>query len=280
VSELETTKARLEQQGARLAELARDLSQQKTRAEEASVAKSRFLANMSHELRTPLNAIIGFSDLIETEAMGPIGDPRYRSYAADIRNSGRHLLSLINDILDFTKADADRLTLVERTVDLAALLHDSVRMLLPRAAQENVRLRLLPVPQGLSLRADGKRLTQIVLNLLSNAIKYTPAGGEVNVEARLDPAGALLLEVRDTGVGIASTDQRKVLEAFVQIDNAPNRAHEGTGLGLPLAKRLVELHGGTLTLESRLGEGTTVRIALPRERVIAGTIRALSLANA
>ena len=280
VSELETTKARLEQQGARLAELARDLSQQKTRAEEASVAKSRFLANMSHELRTPLNAIIGFSDLIETEAMGPIGDPRYRSYAADIRNSGRHLLSLINDILDFTKADADRLTLVERTVDLAALLHDSVRMLLPRAAQENVRLRLLPVPQGLSLRADGKRLTQIVLNLLSNAIKYTPAGGEVTVEARLDPAGALLLEVRDTGVGIASTDQRKVLEAFVQIDNAPNRAHEGTGLGLPLAKRLVELHGGTLTLESRLGEGTTVRIALPRERVNAGTIRALSLANA
>ena len=279
VNQLEFVRARLEEQSARLAELAEDLSEQKTRAEKASRAKSRFVANMSHELRTPLNAIIGFSDLIETEAMGPIGNPRYKSYAADIRNSGQHLLGLINDILDFSKADADRLSLLEETVDLAELLDGTVRMMLPRAAHENVKLLLEPVPGGLCLRADGKRLKQVVLNLLSNAIKYTPASGRVTLAAALDGTGALVLTVRDTGVGIAEADQQKVLEAFVQVDNAPNRTHEGTGLGLPLAKRLVELHGGTLKLESRLGQGTAVRIVLPRERVIAGARPPLSVAN-
>jgi signal transduction histidine kinase len=258
----------LEEQGARLAELADDLSEQKTRAEEASRAKSRFVANMSHELRTPLNAIIGFSDLIESEALGPLGNLRYKSYAEDIKNSGQHLLSLINDILDFSKADADCLTLHEENVDLEELLEGSVRMLLPRAAHENVKLVFEPAPASLCLRADGKRLKQIVLNLLSNAIKYTPAGGKVTLGAAIEGDGALAITVRDTGVGIAEGDQRKVLEAFVQVDNAPNRAHEGTGLGLPLTKRLVELHGGTLTLESRLGKGTTVRVVLPRERVM------------
>ena len=279
VNQLEFVSARLEEQSARLAELAEDLSEQKTRAEEASRAKSRFVANMSHELRTPLNAIIGFSDLIETEAMGPVGNDRYKSYAADIRNSGQHLLELINDILDFSKADADRLSLVEETVDLAELLDGTVRMLLPRAAHENVKLQMEPLPRGLCLRADGKRLRQIVLNLLSNAIKYTPAAGKVTLGAGLDSTGALVLTVRDTGVGIAEADQRKVLEAFVQIDNGPNRAHEGTGLGLPLTKRLVELHGGTLTLESRLGQGTAITIVLPRERVILASVSALSVAN-
>jgi two-component system cell cycle sensor histidine kinase PleC len=268
VNQLEFAKDRLEEQGARLAELADDLSEQKTRAEEASRAKSRFVANMSHELRTPLNAIIGFSDLIESEALGPLGNLRYKSYAEDIKNSGQHLLSLINDILDFSKADADCLTLHEENVDLEELLEGSVRMLLPRAAHENVKLVFEPAPASLCLRADGKRLKQIVLNLLSNAIKYTPAGGKVTLGAAIEGDGALAITVRDTGVGIAEGDQRKVLEAFVQVDNAPNRAHEGTGLGLPLTKRLVELHGGTLTLESRLGKGTTVRVVLPRERVM------------
>ncbi|MGE5201783.1 MAG: PAS-domain containing protein, partial [Acidobacteriota bacterium] len=268
VNQLEIAKERLEDQGARLAELADDLSEQKTRAEEASRAKSRFVANMSHELRTPLNAIIGFSDLIESEALGPLGNSRYKSYAEDIRNSGQHLLSLINDILDFSKADADRLSLHEEIVDLEELLDGSVRMLLPRAAHDNVKLVLEPPPSALRLRADGKRLKQIVLNLLSNAIKYTPAGGKVTLCVAVEGDGTLEIAVRDTGVGIAEADQRKVLEAFVQVDNAPNRAHEGTGLGLPLTKRLVELHGGTLTLESQLGKGTIVRVVLPRERVI------------
>ena len=268
VNQLEFAKDRLEDQGARLAELADNLSEQKTRAEEASRAKSRFVANMSHELRTPLNAIIGFSDLIESEALGPLGNSRYRSYAGDIRNSGQHLLSLINDILDFSKADADRLSLHEESVDLEELLEGSVRMLLPRAAHENVKLVLEPPPSGLRLRADAKRLKQIVLNLVSNAIKYTPAGGKVNLGAGIEGDGALAMTVRDTGVGISEADQRKVLEAFVQVDNAPNRAHEGTGLGLPLTKRLVELHGGSLTLESRLGKGTTVRVVLPPDRVM------------
>ncbi|HMK67013.1 MAG TPA: PAS-domain containing protein, partial [Stellaceae bacterium] len=279
VNQLEFAKSRLEEQGARLAELADDLSEQKTHAEEASHAKSRFLANMSHELRTPLNAIIGFSDLIETEAMGPVGDRRYKGYAEDIRNSGQHLLELINDILDFSKADADRLSLAEERIDLADLLDASVRMLLPRAAHANVKLLLEPMPSALYLHADGKRLRQIVLNLLTNAIKYTPATGKVTIAAGLDGTGALVLTVRDTGVGIAEEDQQKVLEAFVQVDNGPNRKHQGTGLGLPLTKRLVELHGGTLTLQSRLGQGTTVRIVLPRERVIASARPVLSVAN-
>jgi two-component system cell cycle sensor histidine kinase PleC len=280
VNQLEFAKDRLEEQGARLAELADDLSEQKTRAEEGSRAKSRFVANMSHELRTPLNAIIGFSDLIESEVLGPLGNPRYRSYAEDIRNSGQHLLSLINDILDFSKADADRLTLHEESVDLEELLGGSVRMLLPRAAHENVKLALEPLPSGLCLCADAKRLKQIVLNLLSNAIKYTPAGGKVSLGVATEGDGALAITVRDTGVGISEADQRKVLEAFVQVDNAPNRAHEGTGLGLPLTKRLVELHGGALTLESRLGKGTTVRVVLPRERVMPIMSAPRSLASA
>ena len=245
-------------------QLERALIDARQEAEAGSRAKSEFLASMSHELRTPLNAVIGFAELIHGEMLGSdaAAHRRYREYAGDIRDSGSHLLGLINDILDFSKTEAGEMQLIQDPVDLGELVESAVRMLKPRAERAGITLNGRVSVNLPSVLGDGMRLRQVLLNLLSNAIKYTPASGHVSVAAEAS-GGSVLLKVTDTGIGIAPEDMSIVLEPFRQIDNDLNRRNPGTGLGLPLTKRLVELHQGVLELESTVGHGTTVVVRLP-----------------
>jgi signal transduction histidine kinase len=225
-----------------------------------------FLANMSHELRTPLNAVIGFSDIIEHETLGPLGHPKYREYAADIRSSGEHLLGLINDVLDHTKAEQGYLELDEEAVEVASLIDFATHMLATRAQRASVAFRTVISPDVYALRGDERRLRQIILNLTANSVKFTPSGGQVTIDASLNAGGEFVLSVEDTGIGISTDDQQRILQPFVQVDTG--HSNEGTGLGLPLAKRLAELHGGSLDLRSNLGVGTVINVRLPAARVI------------
>jgi two-component system cell cycle sensor histidine kinase PleC len=236
-------------------------------AQAASLAKSEFLASMSHELRTPLNAVIGFTEVMKLQIFGPIGSERYMGYVDDIHNSGTHLLSIINDILDLAKAEANKLTLAEEQLDLCDLIDGSIRMFRNTAATQGVRLAFsLPREQPI-LRGDLRLLRQVLINLISNAIKFTLTGGAVTISVHTDSDGCRVA-VEDTGIGIAHENLEKILEPFVQVESADSRKHGGTGLGLPLVKRIVELHGGTLLLESDLGIGTRITVWLPADRVV------------
>jgi len=237
----------------------------------ASQAKSQFLAAMSHELRTPLNAIIGFSELLNREMFGPLGDTRYRDYAKNIFDSGSHLLGLINDVLDFSKLEAGRFELREDTIDIAKTVAETIVIISQQAEQNGLRLSVDVAPSLPPVRADDRRLRQILLNLISNSIKFTPEGGEVKISAAADDGGVILV-VADTGIGMSADDIPKALARFGQIDSRLSRKYNGTGLGLPLSKRLAELHGGSLEIASTVGAGTTVTVRLPRERVI-GALR-------
>jgi len=237
-------------------------------AEIASRTKTEFLANMSHELRTPLNAIIGFSEILKNEMFGPLGASQYEEYATDIHDSGAHLLGVINDILDFSKAEAGKLTLMERSVSLEQIVEPCLRLLRPRAEEAGVALAL-QLPKNMpSIRVDEIKLKQVLINLVSNAVKFTQQGGSVSVTAETVGDGKLAIRVIDTGIGIEPADIPKALSAFGQVDSALSRKFEGTGLGLPLASSLTELHGGTLELDSTYGKGTTVTVLLPAERVV------------
>ncbi|MDB5406338.1 MAG: pleC [Rhodospirillales bacterium] len=244
-----------------------DLEKARRGAEEASRAKSAFLANMSHELRTPLNGIIGFAELIGS---GVIAADRTPEYAKDILSSGQHLLRLINDLLDIAKAEAGRLDLREEIFDLHEFAHHVARLLQVRADAAGVGLSVdMPAHDAgqLLVRADETRLRQILDNLIGNAIKFTPKNGAVRVALARVPEG-VEIAVRDNGIGIAPADIPRMLEPFTQVDNHLARRREGTGLGLALARQFTELHGGTLTVESALGNGTTVRVRLPADRLI------------
>ncbi|WP_161958663.1 sensor histidine kinase [Ferruginivarius sediminum] len=250
----------------RVAERTAELARARDAAEAANKAKTGFLANMSHELRTPLNAVIGFAEVLEGEVLGPMAQPRYKDYAKDIAESGRHLLSLINDLLDLSKAEAGKLELDEGEVDLAEAVEQSLAMVQPRAEAAGVSLHR-GVPEELpGLYADERKIKQVLLNLLTNAIKFTPAGGEVGALIEWDGTH-LRFSVTDTGIGIAREDLEKVMQPFAQVDSSLNRKYEGTGLGLPLVKSLVELHGGELNIHSEPGRGTRVVVQLPFERV-------------
>ncbi|MBR9973495.1 PAS domain S-box protein [Magnetospirillum sp. J10] len=243
------------------------LREAKDAAERGNRAKATFLANISHELRTPLNAIIGFSELMKHEIFGPVQPPAYCSYVDDVHESGMHLLELINDILDMSKAEAGMTDLVDSPVDMAALIKASLRMMEKRASTNGVIL-LTDLPDHLAfLRADERRIRQILLNLLSNAVKFTEEGGTVRVTARVEPQG-MVIHVADSGIGMSSEDLSRVMEPFVQADTRLSRKYEGTGLGLPLTKALVLAHGGSLTLDSIPDQGTTVTVVFPPERVM------------
>lgn len=239
-------------------------------AEAANRAKSEFLAVMSHELRTPLNAILGFSEMFKQQMMGPLGSPKYLEYAADINDSGKHLLAIINDILDLAKAESGKLELAETTFDLDAEIEATLRMCQPKADESNVKLDYTPSQSGLHIHADERLVRQVALNLISNAVKFTPANGHVNIDVRVERDTGVTLTIKDTGIGIAAKDLDRVLRPFEQVESALSRRHGGTGLGLPYSKRVIEIHGGTLKLSSQVGQGTTVRVDLPASRVRTG----------
>ena len=240
----------------------------KEQAELTNRSKSEFLANMSHELRTPLNAIIGFSDMIRGEMFGPIGSPKYVEYIKDINESGEHLLALINDILDLSKIEAGKLELYEKDIDVARAIRSCLTLVKERAEAGGLILESQIPPELPALRADERKLKQVLINLLSNAVKFTPAGGKVTIKSWLRPDDGFVFQVADTGIGIALEDIPKALAPFKQIEGQLNRKYEGTGLGLPLTKSLVELHGGSLDLQSEVGVGTTVTVRFPAERIV------------
>jgi signal transduction histidine kinase len=245
-----------------------ELIREKRRAEEANQAKSIFLANMSHELRTPLNAILGFSEIIRDKLLGKDVD-RYAAYAADIHRSGSHLLGVVNDILDVTRIEAGKLELREERVTVTALIHRCVITLRELAASSDVHLEGPAHDLGASIYGDKTKLKQILINLLSNAIKFTPPGGRVEIGAEAEPDGdGLRFWVRDTGIGMTGDEIRQALELFRQVDNSLSRRFEGAGLGLPLAVKLTELHGGRLEVRSSPRRGTTVSVYLPASRII------------
>ncbi len=234
-------------------------------AETANRAKTDFLANMSHELRTPLNSVLGFSALMNQEIFGPLGHKKYKEYAADIHDTGNHLLSVISDILDVSRIEANELEIFEERLNITELIEDCVRIVQYRADNADVILttqidRAFPYFLG-----DVVRIKQIVINLLTNAIKFTPPEGHVEAKAFIQE-GATVLQVSDTGIGIAEEDMPRVLAPFQQVHTNHAHAAEGTGLGVHLSKRLAEMHGGSLSIESEVGTGTTVSIRFPAER--------------
>lgn len=233
--------------------------------------KSLFLANISHELRTPLNAIIGFSDILRLDPKTAELGERNATYLHDIHQAGVHLLSLINDILDFSKAEAGKLELEISEVNASKLVNNCLRLVSPRAEAAGVILDDATPKESLVLTTDNKKLKQVLLNLLSNAVKFTPSGGSVRVFAWRDLANDCVgFEIKDTGIGIAAKDISKAMMPFGQVDNTLSRKYEGTGLGLPLTKKFVELMGGTFNIESEVGAGTRVTFLLPTTFVAHG----------
>ncbi|MFQ5775317.1 MAG: GAF domain-containing sensor histidine kinase [Kiloniellaceae bacterium] len=233
----------------------------------ANRAKSEFLANMSHELRTPLNAIIGFSEFMLAETFGALGNPKYMEYVRDIQKSGKHLLQIINDILDLSKIDAGKMDLTEELVDVRRMIENSIHLIKDKANDHDITLSVLVAENVLNLRADERKLKQILINLLSNAVKFTPAGGWVKIAAEIEQDGRLAISISDNGSGIPLEDQQRIFRPFVQADSGLNRKFDGTGLGLPLTKAMAELHGGSLDLVSEVGKGTTVTVRFPRDRL-------------
>ena len=239
----------------------------KTAAEAASKAKSEFLATMSHELRTPLNAIIGFSEFLMDETIRPNEPAKVTGYLRAIHESGHHLLAVINDILDHSKAEAGRLEVSEEEVNVEESIAAALRVVAPRARSGGLEIATTIAPDLPLLRGDSRLLRQILLNLLSNSIKFTPSGGKVDVAAA-EEDGGLAIRVRDTGIGMKAEDIPKAFEPFRQIDNRFIRKYQGTGLGLSLVKAMVEAHSGTIAVHSAPGAGTTVTIRFPASRVV------------
>ena len=241
------------------------------KAQAANHAKSEFLASVSHELRTPLNAVIGFSEILMRQLLGPIGSERYRSYAEDIHNSSSHLLSIISDILDLSKAEANQLTVSEEEIDLHETLENALRMVRGDAARKNVTISHQPSADGPIVFADRRLLSQLVINLASNAVKFTPEGGAVVLSVSMEATTGVLITVADNGIGIAKDDIPRVMEPFVQVESSQIRQNGGTGLGLALSKKIAELHGAAFTLESELGRGTIAKVLLPPSRLLGTT---------
>jgi two-component system cell cycle sensor histidine kinase PleC len=238
------------------------------RAEEANLAKSRFLATMSHELRTPLNAILGFSEIMMGEVFGPLGNPHYKEYAGDIHGSGRHLLDLINEILDLSRIEAGRYTLNEEAVSLVQVVEDAHHLVKLKAKTKSITVHEQFEPNLPKIWADERAVRQVVLNLLSNAVKFTQSGGEIRIRVGWTQSGGQYVSVRDNGPGIPEEEIPIVLSAFGQGSIAIKTAEQGTGLGLPIVQALMAMHGGRLDLASKLREGTEATVTFPATRVM------------
>ena len=249
------------------------VSESLSEAMRANRSKGEFLATMSHELRTPLNAIIGFSDIIRRELFGPIRNEKYTEYARDIHDSGSHLLAIINDILDLAKAESGKLELSEHEFDAAETLRTCIRMCQMRSEAAVVRVIFSTEPADIPIFADERLLLQVFSNLITNAIKFTPEGGTVRVQIQAHPARGVSFRISDTGIGIAPENVDRVLRPFEQVETSYSRRHGGVGLGLPYAKRLTELHGGSLEIESEVGKGTVVTVTLPAWRLATASVR-------
>ena len=267
VRDLQKERLLADQQAQRLADLADKYAREKTRAEAANRSKSEFLANMSHELRTPLNAIIGFSEVMLSQMFGPMGSDKYAEYSSDIHRSGQFLLDVINDILDMSKIEAGRMSLECETLQVDAALDEVMRIITPRAFEGGVAVER-QVPQGFTLWADRRAFKQVLINLLSNAVKFTPEGGRISVSA-LAANGVMAIAIRDTGIGIPARDIEKLGRPFEQVENQFTKSRGGSGLGLAISKSFVELHGGTLTIRSTVGQGTEVTVTFPLRQAAA-----------
>jgi len=239
----------------------------RARAEAANRSKSEFLANMSHELRTPLNAIIGFSEMMKDGVMGPLQNAVYEGYSEDIHRSARHLLDVINDVLDLSKIEFGKADLQEEDFDLDEVIRACIRLIHERAQRGQLTVDYKPGAAPPRLHADGRRIRQILINLLSNAVKFTPPGGRITVHVINAEGGGLVIAVVDTGIGIKAADMEKVMAPFGQANTGLDRKYEGTGLGLPLSKAFAEMHDGRLFLESTPGAGTAACLFLPSVRV-------------
>jgi two-component system cell cycle sensor histidine kinase PleC len=261
IGDLFASQQTLEKQKAELSVANANYLAEKQRAEAANRAKSEFLANMSHELRTPLNAILGFSDILQNQMFGPLGSEKYDEYARDIFDSGRHLLNVINDILDMSKIEAGHIKIDCETVDLSSLIEETLRFTSIPAREKHIEIRQ-DICSGLSLQADRRAMKQVLLNLLSNAVKFTNQGGRVALRARrLD--GAMTLSIQDTGIGIPKAHMTKIGQPFEQVQSQYAKSQGGSGLGLAISRSLVQLHGGKMKIRSTEGIGTIVSIRIP-----------------
>lgn len=268
VQDLETTHRKLEEQSVDVLNMSVDLQKARDVAEESNRVKSEFLASMSHELRTPLNAIIGFSEIIKNELFGPIGEERYQIYVKDIFESGTYLLSLINDILDLSKAESGKDELFEDEFDVFEISESALNLIRQRAMNNNISI-VNEVPDDLPLLfADQRKVKQILVNLMTNSVKFTESGGSATLKAWHNDESGFVFQVVDTGIGMDPEDIPKALSAFRQIDGDVNRQYEGTGLGLALSKKLTELHGGSFDVQSERGIGTTVSVRFPAHRIV------------
>ncbi|MDH3515067.1 MAG: HAMP domain-containing histidine kinase, partial [Gammaproteobacteria bacterium] len=243
----------------------------------ANKAKTEFLACMSHELRTPLNAIIGFSEIVKEEILGPLGTSRYKNYAEDIYSSGTHLLNIIGDMLDLATAEAGKLSFVECEVDVCKIVDDSLRMFQVPDISHGLRISASLPPDSVIVLADPGRLRQVIINLVSNGVKFTERGGDVSVSLWVDEFGSCVIRVCDSGIGMAPEDLGNATQPFYRAGNPYTSGRGGTGLGLPLVQKIVQQHGGELTIDSKPGRGTVVTMRLPPERTIAKAPRPLQL---